>query len=215
MKDFIFKSAVFFAVFALITFSACSDEPSCTDGEQNQFETGIDCGGPCTACGAIVDTTMNMNTPTCTDGILNQDETGIDCGGATCPACEVVTLPATMSAEINGTAWAATTIIGTEGLNGELIINGIAADLSVVSLAHTGDFAPGTYDLDMTLASTYTTDSENFCSSANGTVGTITFSEFDTTEKMVSGTFGFNCSLTDGGEVTDLTVGQFNNVTYQ
>ncbi len=48
--------------------------PSCSDGIQNQGETGIDCGGPCPAC------------PTCNDGIQNQGETGIDCGGP-CPAC--------------------------------------------------------------------------------------------------------------------------------
>jgi hypothetical protein len=48
--------------------------PSCSDGIQNQGETGIDCGGPCPAC------------PTCNDGIQNQGETGVDCGGP-CPAC--------------------------------------------------------------------------------------------------------------------------------
>ena len=48
--------------------------PTCSDGSQNQNETGVDCGGPCDAC------------PTCTDEIQNQGETGIDCGG-TCPAC--------------------------------------------------------------------------------------------------------------------------------
>ncbi|MEP6795153.1 MAG: GEVED domain-containing protein [Saprospiraceae bacterium] len=48
--------------------------PTCTDGIQNQGETGIDCGSPCTPC------------PTCNDGIQNQGETGIDCGGP-CAAC--------------------------------------------------------------------------------------------------------------------------------
>ena len=43
--------------------------PTCSDGIQNQGETGVDCGGPCPAC------------PTCGDGIQNQGETGIDCGG--------------------------------------------------------------------------------------------------------------------------------------
>lgn len=47
---------------------------TCTDGIQNQGETGIDCGGICTPC------------PTCSDGIQNQGETGIDCGGP-CTAC--------------------------------------------------------------------------------------------------------------------------------
>ncbi len=47
---------------------------TCSDGIQNQGETGIDCGGPCAAC------------PTCNDGIQNQGETGVDCGGP-CVAC--------------------------------------------------------------------------------------------------------------------------------
>ncbi|MFZ1679322.1 MAG: GEVED domain-containing protein [Saprospiraceae bacterium] len=54
-----------------------SGGPTCTDGIQNQGETGVDCGGPCTPC------------PTCNDGILNQGETGVDCGGpcAPCQTC--------------------------------------------------------------------------------------------------------------------------------
>ena len=35
---------------------------TCTDGIQNQGETGIDCGGPCAPCA------------TCTDGIQNQEK---------------------------------------------------------------------------------------------------------------------------------------------
>lgn len=48
---------------------------TCSDGIQNQGETGIDCGGPCAPCA------------TCNDGIQNQGETGVDCGGpcAPCP----------------------------------------------------------------------------------------------------------------------------------
>ena len=49
---------------------------TCTDKQQNQGETDVDCGGPCAAC------------PTCEDGIQNQEETGLDCGGpcpTTCP----------------------------------------------------------------------------------------------------------------------------------
>jgi hypothetical protein len=59
--------------------TACVVAPTCSDGIQNQDETGIDCGGVCTAC---------VVAPTCSDGIQNQDETGIDCGGV-CTACVV------------------------------------------------------------------------------------------------------------------------------
>ncbi|MBT8189401.1 MAG: zinc-dependent metalloprotease [Bacteroidia bacterium] len=55
--------------------SACGP-PSCSDGIQNQDETGVDCGGTiCAPC------------PTCTDGIQNGDELGVDCGGSQCAAC--------------------------------------------------------------------------------------------------------------------------------
>src|SRR5829696_3181026 len=46
-----------FAVASVILYSGCSKDdedstpvPTCSDGIQNQGETGIDCGGPCTAC---------------------------------------------------------------------------------------------------------------------------------------------------------------------
>lgn len=54
--------------------SLAERDPTCTDGIQNQGETAIDCGGPCTnVC------------PTCSDGIKNQGEASVDCGGP-CPA---------------------------------------------------------------------------------------------------------------------------------
>lgn len=59
---------------------------TCSDGIQNQGETGIDCGGPCAAC------STTTPTATCSDGIQNQGETGVDCGGP-CAACST-TAPA-------------------------------------------------------------------------------------------------------------------------
>ncbi len=64
---------------------ACSDDPTCTDGEQNQFEMGIDCGGPCIPC---VMGQPNGDLPNCADGMMNGEETGIDCGGTFCEPCE-------------------------------------------------------------------------------------------------------------------------------
>lgn len=46
-----------FAAASLLLYSGCSKDeedntpvPTCSDGIQNQGETGVDCGGPCTAC---------------------------------------------------------------------------------------------------------------------------------------------------------------------
>jgi len=60
--------------------SACIIPANCSDGIQNGNETGIDCGGTCQAC---------IIPANCSDGIQNQGETGIDCGGP-CSACIVV-----------------------------------------------------------------------------------------------------------------------------
>jgi hypothetical protein len=54
--------------------------PTCNDGIQNGDETGVDCGGSCTACA----------TPTCSDGLQNGTETGVDCGGS-CAPCVATT----------------------------------------------------------------------------------------------------------------------------
>eukprot|EP01047_Picozoa_sp_COSAG01_P021495 COSAG01_NODE_1248_length_11071_cov_30.622676_8_plen_853_part_00 len=60
----------------LCTMPACTipTASSCSDTVQNGDETGIDCGGSCSAC------------PTCSDTTRNGDETGTDCGGS-CTAC--------------------------------------------------------------------------------------------------------------------------------
>lgn len=66
-------------IVTLLFTVACDkkDESTCSDGKQNQGETGVDCGGPCTACAAAA---------TCNDGIQNQGETSVDCGGP-CAIC--------------------------------------------------------------------------------------------------------------------------------
>jgi alpha-tubulin suppressor-like RCC1 family protein len=54
---------------------ACPVTESCSDNLQNQGETGVDCGGPCGACA------------TCADGITNGGEEGVDCGGPCVRSC--------------------------------------------------------------------------------------------------------------------------------
>lgn len=75
-------------------------DPTCDDGEQNQGETDIDCGGPnCDPCGdgqaCVDDSDCETQScvgsvcivPSCTDGVQNGGETGVDCGGGVCGAC--------------------------------------------------------------------------------------------------------------------------------
>jgi hypothetical protein len=79
---------------------------SCSDGIQNEGETGIDCGGPCGACNGtacmnnsdcasntcLVKVTgfplMLCYPATCNDGMIDGPETDVDCGGqGACPFC--------------------------------------------------------------------------------------------------------------------------------
>ncbi len=78
----------------------CTYVPSCSDGIQNQGETGLDCGGPCRPCGTCDDGVQNglesgidcggplcAACGTCSDRVMNNDELGVDCGGESCPRC--------------------------------------------------------------------------------------------------------------------------------
>jgi hypothetical protein len=73
-------------------------EPTCEDGEQNQGETALDCGGPnCGPCevGQTCASDGDCATdscvagvcvePACDDGAQNGDETDVDCGGSCSP----------------------------------------------------------------------------------------------------------------------------------
>lgn len=77
----------------------------CTDGIQNNGETGVDCGGSCSTClecsdgqydAHLGETGIDCGGPCrpcyelCDDGIPNGDELGIDCGGSCdpCPNCD-------------------------------------------------------------------------------------------------------------------------------
>lgn len=93
--------------FGIFILSGCLNEdnkipPNCYDGELNNNELRVDCGGPCPECpptcsngvwdvypdeyGGWVEEDIDCGgpcepCPTCDDLILNQGETGIDCGG--------------------------------------------------------------------------------------------------------------------------------------
>ncbi len=179
------------------TCDPCDVGATCSDGIQNGDETGIDCGGSCVPCSV---------EPTCTDGVQNGDETGVDCGGATCPACEVE--EAMMTALINGSDFAADAVTGTAIASDTLEIRGTVGTVQI-TLVHVGSFTTGTFNL----AGAFYQQDAAVCSSTSG--GNIGFTTFDTTNKIVSGTFNFECTDASGtiGE-NSITEGTFTNVTY-
>lgn len=109
-----------------IPFTPNCSAPTCSDGIQNQGETGIDCGGPCAAC-----------PPSCTDGIQNQGETGIDCGGP-CSPCAVVSSCAALgfddvASSYTGTHSVWTTMSGRNNVAGPFTIEGPIANVSIIN----------------------------------------------------------------------------------
>jgi hypothetical protein len=122
----------------------CAACATCTDGIQNQGETGVDCGGPCAACA------------TCSDGIQNQGETGVDCGGPNCAPCAGCT---TVQINFNNieTSWGIWTDGGTDAARMSDAVNSFSGTRSLRIR-------------DNTSTSVITTTSQNFTSYANLTV---------------------------------------------
>ncbi|CAN5216427.1 hypothetical protein BH09BAC1_BH09BAC1_20550 [soil metagenome] len=75
---FVILAVFFLSALAITSCKKDSSDPTtCSNGVMDGDETGIDCGGSCTAC---------STTPSCSNGIKDGNETGIDCGGS-CAAC--------------------------------------------------------------------------------------------------------------------------------
>ncbi len=72
----------------------------CFDGERNQNETDIDCGGPCDGCSENKKCDVDLDCATnycqegtckvarCDDGAINGLESDVDCGGEPCLKCK-------------------------------------------------------------------------------------------------------------------------------
>lgn len=224
------KTKLLFSIIALACslslMNGCSKEFTCSDGEQNQGELGIDCGGPCTACGAAATCSDGIQnggeagvdcggscptpctvTPTCSDGIQNGTETGVDCGG-TCPACNTGGT-GTFTAKIDGVVFTATavTAINTGGKLNMTATNGT----TTLSLVHDAAFLTGNYPFGATAPAIYTQGAIGCTHNS----GSITFTTFNTTTKIVTGSFLFGCADASGGTGNhEITEGVFTNVTY-
>ncbi|NCP45385.1 MAG: hypothetical protein GW818_02880 [Flavobacteriales bacterium] len=183
---------------------------SCSDGIQNQGETGIDCGGPCASC------------QTCSDGIQNQGETGIDCGGP-CPACAAPSFTATLngSSFISGYTNASLYINPNPGMANNLSIT--ASRPSLVDgiglvIEFTGSLVPGTYNYSATptlpvfASGSYSSQTITDCMMESGT---LTLTQVNSTAMTVSGTFSFTCrSFSNPSLAHVVTNGVFTNIPY-
>lgn len=197
----------------LFVMNGCGDDSfSCEDGKQNQGETGIDCGGPCPNCEYI---------RTCSDGIQNGEELGVDCGGpcpATCSSQPTTpTINSSFTATVNGTAWSAKQVTGSILNTTTLVISGLDSDGIGedfnIAINYGEAFAAGTGVFDMVTNTAFITGT-GITNECIAQTGSVTFSKFDLTSLLVSGTFEFTCQDTDGVETT-VTNGTFQDVPFQ
>lgn len=75
--DISYPSSQVFSNVEIVEAPAPTEGATCSDGLQNQGESAIDCGGPCSACDF------------CSNGLEDEQEDGVDCGGACSTACPV------------------------------------------------------------------------------------------------------------------------------
>ncbi|MCH8331312.1 MAG: hypothetical protein IH946_08010 [Bacteroidetes bacterium] len=186
-------------LFVSVILFSCKKE-TCTDGEKNQDESGVDCGGVCTAC------------PSCFDGIKNQDETAIDCGGI-CSACSICD-PETFSATIDGNIYNAT-FITTNEIYGTITISGSNITTHSINLQLNESMTEGIYDIFGSFGSSSTVGAQYTDIASGGdlyeaSTGSLTVTEHDLTIDEISGTFFFQADPIVGGTGTRLvTAGSF------
>lgn len=214
-------------------FGSCSDDFSCTDGKQNQGETGIDCGGPCDACTTGVScsdgiqnggetgvdcggpcSTPCSTTPTCTDGVQNGTETGVDCGGSCSPCAATCSFSTngSMAAQIDGAPFATDKIRAVSTGTNKLNIQACTGTKKI-TLNYEGAFQTGTFNA---IAPNQPSFSDTGIDCLGD--GVVVFTTFNTTTKTVSGTFSFACidGNTSGGTGThEVLSGNFTNIVYQ
>ena len=194
----------------LFAMNGCDESFSCEDGKQNQGETGIDCGGPCPNCEYM---------RTCSDGIQNGEELGVDCGGPCPAACaDQPTNPTPnpiFTATINGTNWSALQV-SSGVLNQVLTFAGLDSDGQGddfnISITYGEEFTARTGDFDMVINTAFITGTGITDECIAQTVS-VTFTTFDTTNNLVSGTFEFTCQDADGNETT-VTNGSFQDIPF-
>ncbi len=196
----------------LFVMNGCGDDNfSCEDGKQNQGETGIDCGGPCPNCEYM---------RTCSDGIQNGEELGVDCGGP-CPAACTDQPPVEpepdpiFTATVNGTNWSALQV-SSGVVNQTITFAGLDSDGQGedfnISITYGEEFTPRTGNFDMITNTAFITGT-GITNECIAQTGSVTFTTFDTTNNLVSGTFEFTCQDTDGNETT-VTNGSFQNIPF-
>lgn len=165
-----------------------------------------------TSCGDDDDdqTTPSTPTATCSDGIQNQGETGIDCGGP-CAACPTVS-DTSYTAKVDGVVWESDIISVTNTPATKITLVGIESGTGTrLTLTYSGPFTTGT----VAMGSTFVAEYRNAAGTPFGGIsGSITFTKFNTTSKVISATFTCNVKDNNANITKVITNGVIENIEY-
>ena len=143
MKTKIFKITMLFLAATALVFTSCSGDDNdpapppaqatCDDGIQNGDETGVDCGGSCTACPTpttVLTGSINEDTE------LDASETYVLQGSLSVEAGATLTIPAgtTITAEVESGEETSTYIVVQKG--GMIDIQGTASNPVILTSAN-------------------------------------------------------------------------------
>lgn len=149
------------------------------------------------------DVAVSDPVPSCFDSILNQGEIEVDCGGP-CPSC-----PARMTAKVDGVTWESQGGVAST-VNGNNILISAGNGSSTISIIYSGPFVNGTFNLTSAL---YSTNNPVVNYTAN--TGSVTFIEWSSNPKQVSGFFSFKAFEISGtGDSVVVNNGKFTFVSY-
>jgi len=143
----------------------------------------------------------------CFDNIKNQNEVQTDCGGYCLPC------PHSMTAKINGNAWVADTskIKASYSSNSSTfkLTGSVINPFTQISLVYLGTLSLGSHNLN---------NSSSFTPNLTGFVvfnsGSISLSEIDSRNNLISGTFNLTVTDTSSSTTYNITDGVFTNVSY-
>ena len=196
----------------------CDPCPSCSDGIQNQGETGIDCGDVCTPCGV---------PQSCSDGVQNQDETGVDCGGVCTPCGTTVdcnNLADTFSYTRDGGTNINADVLSANLQSGNLVITATVLNpSSIFTITQTGaNFGTGNFNVGAGGTTTTVQFTDNATATTYSTInsnssGTINFTAFEQGGacNYVSGSFNIMLSeISPNTSGSVALVGNFNELEF-
>ena len=238
---------IYFSILLLIFFaiSSCKEEASCSDGIQNQGETGIDChvegdpNGPCPPCEFEPNYNAGGNPSTPTDTTGNDmptdtidmpiDTTDMPTDTTDMPT-DTTDMPTDtmdntnacgvdvfMCATVDGIPWTAVRD-STNFTTGVLSISGVAADNSSINISYFGVLQPGSVEIapDGNQSIIYNDGVDVYVANMIAGSGTITITAVDEVNNTVSGSFDMIGFIPPGGGASiEIVSGQFFDLKYQ